>query len=316
MSTTQRPRANAPARTGPDEETATFFLLGIVGLVIAVVIGPAVILGSIVIGTGTAAAVHRGLIDRRQVAIAAAVGVVVLASSWPLAGDTIAAAREDFRPAFGGAALRPQWRWLLAGGLVGWPVGALAGLGLATFWRVEDKRTGKRDEKPITVSERTARRLSAKRDDYAAVRGKVLLGIDRSRKPYALEFAELGTHALALGATGSGKTTTLLVLIEAAMREQRPVIVIDLKGDPGLTQAVGDLARWHRHQFMPWSIDGPGRYNRSRSVARASSRTSSSAWSSSASRTTSEPPSATCSPCSRSSPNWAKCRTCIVSSSC
>ena len=261
MSTAQRPRANAPARTGPDEQTATFYLVAIVGLLMALVAGVAVIAGITVIGAGTAVALHRRLVDRRQVTIAAAAGVVVLASAWPLVGDTIGAAREDFRVAFGGALPHPQWSWLLAGGLVGWPVGAFAGLGLATFWGVEDQRTGGRDEKPIKVSERTARRLTAERGELAAVSGQVLLGIDRSRRPYVLELAELGTHALVLGATGSGKTTTLLVLIEAAMREQRPVIVIDLKGDPGLTRAMDELARRHMRVFESWSIDGQWPYN-------------------------------------------------------
>lgn len=258
---TNNKRSGAPPHGGIDEETAAFYVVAFAGILVALVIGVAVIGGALIIGAATAAALHQRRVERRQVVIAAVSGIALAAVAWPVAGDAVLAAREDFRVAVGHGELHPAWSWLLAACLLGGPVGLFGGLGLATYWGVTDARTGARNEKPIRVSARAAGKISAARGDTEKVRGQVLLGIDRHRKPYQLGLDALNTHALVLGATGAGKTTALLVLIEAAMREQRPVIMIDLKGDPGITQAMKDLAHWHQRAFTSWSIDGPTPYN-------------------------------------------------------
>lgn len=72
---------------------------------------------------------------------------------------------------------------------------------------------------------------------------------------------ELQEHTLLLGATGSGKTTTLLTIIQGAADLGIPVVAIDLKGSPGFrTQlaAVTDLAG---RRLVPWSLSGDGHWN-------------------------------------------------------
>jgi hypothetical protein len=56
--------------------------------------------------------------------------------------------------------------------------------------------------------------------DGSARRGRLRFAIDR-----------LCTHGVVVGMTGSGKTGLLLVLIEEAVRNGVPVVVLDIKGD-------------------------------------------------------------------------------------
>jgi hypothetical protein len=60
----------------------------------------------------------------------------------------------------------------------------------------------------------------------------------------------LTTHALLLGATGSGKTGLGLVLVEEALRRQVPVLLLDVKGDlANLLLTFPDLSP---EDFAPW----------------------------------------------------------------
>ena len=50
-------------------------------------------------------------------------------------------------------------------------------------------------------------------------------------KPLRLPAHHLVTHGVVVGMTGSGKTGLVTVLIEEALHEKVPVLVIDVKGD-------------------------------------------------------------------------------------
>jgi len=72
--------------------------------------------------------------------------------------------------------------------------------------------------------------------------------------PAYLSDEEVNAHVLVLGATGSGKTTTLLRFVESAVARGIALIVVDGKADPGLAGHVQALAaargrRW-RHFDM------------------------------------------------------------------
>ncbi len=74
----------------------------------------------------------------------------------------------------------------------------------------------------------------------------------RTRQPVLLKANDLTTHGVIVGMTGSGKTGLGLVLIEEALLQGVPVLMIDPKGDVGnllLTfpdLAPGDFARGSR----------------------------------------------------------------------
>jgi len=73
---------------------------------------------------------------------------------------------------------------------------------------------------------------------------------DRTGTPVAVDSADLTTHGVVVGMTGSGKTGLGVVLLEEAMRAGIPTLVLDPKGDmtnlalrfPGLT--AGEFAPW------------------------------------------------------------------------
>ncbi len=68
--------------------------------------------------------------------------------------------------------------------------------------------------------------------------------------PYELPADHLVTHGVVAGMTGSGETGLLTVMVEEALREDIPVLMIDVKGDlPNLLLTLpqftpGELAPW------------------------------------------------------------------------
>lgn len=67
---------------------------------------------------------------------------------------------------------------------------------------------------------------------------------------FRLRASDLTTHGIVIGMTGSGKTGLSIVLIEEAVREGIPVIVIDPKGDMGNLALVFPGLR--PQDFEPW----------------------------------------------------------------
>ncbi len=67
---------------------------------------------------------------------------------------------------------------------------------------------------------------------------------------FRLPAHHLVTHGVVVGATGSGKTGLLMVLVEEALRAQVPVLVIDVKGDlPNLLLSFPTLSP---SELIPW----------------------------------------------------------------
>src|SRR5688500_17121362 len=67
---------------------------------------------------------------------------------------------------------------------------------------------------------------------------------------FLLNPADLTTHGIIIGMTGSGKTGLSVVLIEEAVGEGIPIIVIDPKGDmANLALAFPEM---RPQDFQPW----------------------------------------------------------------
>lgn len=162
----------------------------------------------------------------------------------------------------GGVFQRHGERWLWVTFLWALPLAGIFGTVLSSRWGRDDSRKPARRESRSRLaglrSERLQRRLAKGRrlpDDG------VLLGIDDGRSVVRLADDELEAHALVVGATGSGKTTTLLAIARSAIRRRIPVMYVDLKGDPAVSRVLRTEARgtWCRH--LEWSLDGPVRWN-------------------------------------------------------
>jgi hypothetical protein len=80
-------------------------------------------------------------------------------------------------------------------------------------------------------------------------RDRVGVGYASATKAVHLTVRELAGHGLTVGGPGSGKTTFLQLLVEAAAGET-PVVIVDPKGSPALEATV------RAHGGQVWTIDG------------------------------------------------------------
>ena len=73
---------------------------------------------------------------------------------------------------------------------------------------------------------------------------------DGAVEPLHYDPADLTTHAVVIGMTGSGKTGLLITLLEEAARQGLPAIIIDPKGD--LTNLLLHFPQLRPADFAPW----------------------------------------------------------------
>ena len=91
--------------------------------------------------------------------------------------------------------------------------------------------------------------------------GAMVLGSDARGRDVALTDQQLSTHGLIVGASGAGKSTTLLTILTDRIRRGRPVVAIDLKGSPEFAQQLKRAAAAAGRPFRVWTPDGPSQWN-------------------------------------------------------
>jgi conjugal transfer pilus assembly protein TraD len=104
-------------------------------------------------------------------------------------------------------------------------------------------------------------RLSAARAASRARPAEIVLGADRCGRPAQIAESELAAHTLVVGASGAGKTTTLLEIVGELIARGRPVVAIDMKGSPTFADALASAAEAAGRPFRVWSPDGPTEWN-------------------------------------------------------
>jgi type IV secretory pathway TraG/TraD family ATPase VirD4 len=107
---------------------------------------------------------------------------------------------------------------------------------------------------------RSARRRRGRRVE-AGTGEKVVVGADPAGRTVALREHQLAAHALTVGASGAGKSTTMLTILDAQIRRGRPVIVIDMKGSPAFAAQLQRSAAAAGRGLRVWTPDGPGHWN-------------------------------------------------------
>ncbi len=71
----------------------------------------------------------------------------------------------------------------------------------------------------------------------------------------------LSAHGLILGATGAGKSTTLVAILGEQISRGRPVVAIDLKGSPTFERDLRERAEAAGRPFKVWTLDGGSYWN-------------------------------------------------------
>jgi conjugal transfer pilus assembly protein TraD len=107
------------------------------------------------------------------------------------------------------------------------------------------------------------RQAAVRRSDraQAATPGKLRLGSDERGRAVWLTPGQLAAHGLIVGASGAGKTTTLLRILGEQIACGRPVVAIDLKGSPQFARALQAEAQAAGRPFALWTPDGPSHWN-------------------------------------------------------
>jgi hypothetical protein len=89
----------------------------------------------------------------------------------------------------------------------------------------------------------------------------VALGVDRDGRAVLLSEHQLSAHGLILGASGSGKTTTMAAILTDHIRRGKAVIAIDLKGSPAFAAELAAAASDAGRELRIWTPDGPTHWN-------------------------------------------------------
>jgi conjugal transfer pilus assembly protein TraD len=108
---------------------------------------------------------------------------------------------------------------------------------------------------------RHVRSRDAKLTRRALELGGVPLGTGPSGKAVIIPQQALAAHGLILGATGAGKSTTLLTLLTQQIASGRPVVAIDLKGSPGFANELRAASEAAGRPFVQWTPDGGAHWN-------------------------------------------------------
>jgi conjugal transfer pilus assembly protein TraD len=95
----------------------------------------------------------------------------------------------------------------------------------------------------------------------APAREPLRLGAEPTGRPVLLNEAQLSAHGLILGASGAGKTTTLLRILTEHILRGGPVVAIDMKGSPAFARELEAAAAAAGRPFRLWTPDGPDHWN-------------------------------------------------------
>jgi len=109
----------------------------------------------------------------------------------------------------------------------------------------------------IVAAGRFARNRRTRRADP----GTIVLGCDHAGRQVALSDRQLEAHALIVGASGAGKTTTLQTILAQQIARGRPVVAIDMKGSPAFASELDAAATAAGRRLTVWRPDGPTLWN-------------------------------------------------------
>ncbi len=140
-----------------------------------------------------------------------------------------------------------------------WPLLGLALLLLAPpFWAGAALLAAASALTVAIAARRTRERRVAGREQAG---GAVALGTGVRGDGVLVTDRQLSAHGLILGASGAGKSTTMLTIIGDHIRRGKPVVAIDMKGSPGFADRLARDAAAAGRPFRVWTLDGEDHWN-------------------------------------------------------
>jgi hypothetical protein len=106
-----------------------------------------------------------------------------------------------------------------------------------------------------------ARARGAARAGREPVGAAIVLGTDPAGRQVTLSDAQRAAHALIVGGSGAGKSTTMLAMLAAEIGLGRPVVAIDMKGSPTFAAQLRRAAQANGRELRVWTPDGPSQWN-------------------------------------------------------
>lgn len=91
--------------------------------------------------------------------------------------------------------------------------------------------------------------------------GELLLGHLPSGRAVGLSSEQISAHGLILGASGSGKSTTLLRILCDRITQGHPVVAIDMKGSPAFALRLQEAAAAAGRPLLVWTPEGSAWWN-------------------------------------------------------
>lgn len=88
-----------------------------------------------------------------------------------------------------------------------------------------------------------------------------VLGTSYEGEPVWVSDRQLGAHTVIVGASGSGKSTTLLTILAEQVRRGKGLVAIDMKGSPAFAATLEHAAARAGRPFYLWTPDGPSAWN-------------------------------------------------------
>lgn len=175
-----------------------------------------------------------------------------------------------------------RWTWGLLGFPLAWAIAgggspvlaavdgsvSFAGCFVGVLWHAADLAEGgdraaaARSRLGIGEAVRRAVRLRQIVSHGWVSEGRLTVGHDRHGSPVSVPVKEReGSHALIVGATGSGKTVSEAWIASRLIRHGHGAVAIDPKGDGMLREELMRSAESAGREFLEWTPAGPCAYN-------------------------------------------------------
>lgn len=226
----------------------------LVGLLVGVVLAPFLIIS----GFLTWLAFSRWRY-RRSVILTVLVVYLILIGSWLIPVtlswfiNSLSELQDMLKP--GGDVTQIIMAYFAVQFSLGIPLGMLLGLIYAS-WRWYQRSEWEQYDFRITPWElRRGRKTAAKiRADLDTPFDGFTLGINDHGDRVIQTDKDAATHTLVVGASGSGKTTTIMSKARDAIKRGQGLVFVDLKGGPDVPEILSKFAKRYGRNFYHWTL--------------------------------------------------------------